>query len=337
MFEEVLLPKIGMAMQEGMIVSWSKQVGDVVEKGEPLFDMETEKVVETVESPASGILEEILYEAGDTVEAEEVVARIRVGDGDQKDASAEQPTASAATDAAPKEETETDSEEATSGLSLDSAVPLSQMRQTIGTRMLDSLQTSAQLTIYTEVDVTETVKKREKLKKELHLTYTDILIHLVAKTIERYPMLNARLEDRKIIIPDAVHIGIAVALPDGLIVPVIQGANQKSLVEIRGERERLVELARSGDYTLDDISGGTFTITNMGMYDVDHFSPILNLPEVGILGVGRIIEKPVVFHGEIQVRSMMSLSLTIDHRVVDGAPGAEFLQSLSAALTDAKF
>ena len=337
MLEDVLLPKIGMAMQEGLIVSWAKQVGDTVEKGEPLFDMETEKVVETVEATVNGVLEEILYQEGETVEAEEVVARIRVVDTDQQSVSDTQPSELTSASVATVEKTKVESEALLTGVTLGSVVPLSHMRQRIGTRMLDSLQTSAQLTINTEVDVTETVKKREGLKNELGLTYTDILIYLVAKTIEQFPMLNARLEDEKIIIPNAVHIGVAVALADGLIVPVVKNANQKSLVEICRERERLVELARSGKYAVDDITGGTFTITNMGMYGVDHFSPILNLPEVGILGVGRIIEKPVVLHGEIQVRSMLSLSLTIDHRVVDGAPGAEFLQALSAALVEARY
>ena len=337
MLEDVLLPKIGMAMQEGLIVSWAKQVGDTVEKGEPLFDMETEKVVETVEATINGVLEEILYQEGETVEAEEVVARIRVVDTDQQNVSDTQPSELTSAFIAPVGKTKVESEALLTGVTLGSVVPLSHMRQRIGTRMLDSLQTSAQLTINTEVDVTETVKKRESLKNELGLTYTDILIHLVAKTIEQFPMLNARLEDKKIIIPNAVHIGVAVALADGLIVPVVKNANQKSLIEICRERERLVELARSGKYAMDDITGGTFTITNMGMYGVDHFSPILNLPEVGILGIGRIIEKPVVLHGEIQVRSMLSLSLTIDHRVVDGAPGAEFLQSLSAALAEARY
>ncbi|MGA8057868.1 MAG: dihydrolipoamide acetyltransferase family protein, partial [Candidatus Binataceae bacterium] len=208
------------------------------------------------------------------------------------------------------------------------SIPMRGMRKTIADRMSKSLRESAQLTITSEADVTVAVELRERLVRQFDFTYGDLLIQAVARALLRHPRMNARLEQDAIAIMPQVNVGMAVALEDGLIVPVIVDADRKSLREIAAVTRELGERARAGKLRLEEVSGGTFTITNLGTYGVDAFTPIINTGETGILGVGRIIEKPVVHRGEIARRSMMTLSLTFDHRLIDGAPAAQFLQTV---------
>ncbi len=202
------------------------------------------------------------------------------------------------------------------------------MRKTIAARMHQSLRDTAQLTISTEADVTAAVDFRARQGRDFDFTYTDLLIHAVARALLRHPRMNSRLSEDAIVMLPEVNIGMAVALDEGLIVPVIRAADRTNLREIAGATKELGEKARTGGLKLEDVSGGTFTVTNLGTWGVDAFTPILNLGETGILGVGRIVEKPAVFRGEISRRSMLTLSLTFDHRVIDGAPAASFLQSV---------
>jgi pyruvate dehydrogenase E2 component (dihydrolipoamide acetyltransferase) len=201
-------------------------------------------------------------------------------------------------------------------------------RALIAKRMLESIQNMAQLTLHTEADVTELIHLRESLLQQYPLTYTDLIVRACALALEQHPHINATLSGDRIRILPEIHIGIAVALEDGLIVPVIPRANQLTLREIAEMRARLVERTRSGKITPDEYSGGTFTVTNLGTYDIDGFTPIINPPEAAVLGVGRIIEKVVVYNREVAQRAMLTLSLTIDHRLVDGAPGAAFLKTI---------
>jgi pyruvate dehydrogenase E2 component (dihydrolipoamide acetyltransferase) len=211
-------------------------------------------------------------------------------------------------------------------------IPFVGMRQMIAERMTQSLQTMAQVTLHTEVDATELVKLREQLKQEFDLTYTDLVIKAVAKALREHPLLNATLVGDEIHLLEEIHIGMAVALEDGLLVPVVRDADKKSVQEIAWETRRLAQGAREGTLTVDEVTGSTFTVTNLGAYGVDGFTPIINPPEVAILGVGRIMEKPAIHEGQIVRRSTMVLSLTIDHRIVDGAPGAEFLRTVRQIL-----
>lgn len=206
------------------------------------------------------------------------------------------------------------------------------VRQVIAENMLLSLQTTAQVTITTEVDVTEMVALRERLKKDFDLTYTDLILKGVALALRKHPRLNATLQADSIRLLDEINLGVGVALEEGLIVPVIRGADRLSLQQIGAAVRDLAARARSDTLSVDEISGGTFTITNLGAYGIDAFTPVINPPEAAILGVGRILEKPAVYRGEITRRSMMVLSLTFDHRVIDGAPAAAFLQTLADML-----
>ena len=213
------------------------------------------------------------------------------------------------------------------------SIPLRGMRKVIAERMHNSLQTSAQLTITTEVDVTQLIERREEVKREFNTTYNDFIIQACAHALIQHPRMNASLEGDAIQIHGARHIGFAVALDEGLIVPVVRDADKKPLKTIAEEARALAEKARAGKLQLEEVSGGTFTVSNLGMAGVDAFTPIINSPQTGILGIGRILEKPVVFQGEIAKRSMLVLSLTFDHRVIDGAPAGAFLQSVADLLS----
>lgn len=212
------------------------------------------------------------------------------------------------------------------------SIPLRGVRKVIAERMHKSLQSSAQLTITTEVDVTQLIDRRQEVQREFNATYTDFIIQACAHALKQHARMNAALDGDAIHVQDHISVGVAVALDEGLIVPVIRNTDKKSLKEIALEARSLAEKARTGKLTLEEVSGGTFTVSNLGMYGVDGFTPILNTPQTGILGVGRIVEKPVIYHGEIAKRSMMVLSLTFDHRVIDGAPAGAFLQTVADLL-----
>jgi pyruvate dehydrogenase E2 component (dihydrolipoamide acetyltransferase) len=207
-------------------------------------------------------------------------------------------------------------------------IPLSGVRQAVAEHMMDSLHQTAQVTVTAEADVTDLVKLRTQLKTEFDLSYTDLIIKAVAKALKQHPRLNSTLIGDEIHLLSEIHIGVAVALEDGLIVPVVRDADRKEVSEIADDTRRLAQGAHEGTLTVDEVSGSTFTVTNLGAYGTDYFTPILNSPEVAILGVGRIVEKPAIYEGQIAKRSHMALSLTFDHRLVDGAPAAEFLRTV---------
>ncbi len=209
-------------------------------------------------------------------------------------------------------------------------IPLRAMRRTIAQRMHSSLQEMAQLTMAMEVNMTEAVKLRAQLVDEwsgesIRPSFTDLVTKAVAKALRQHPLLNSTLTADGIVLHSGVHVGMAVALDDGLVVPVIRDAGDLPLKELARESSRLAAAARSGTLTLDEMSGGTFSVTALGMAGIDFFTPVINPPNVAILGVGRIHDA-VAWEGDRPVRvQQMTLSLTIDHRVVDGAPGAAFL------------
>ena len=422
-----------MTMKEGKITKWFKEEGDPVQQGEDLFEVETEKITNKVEAPASGILFQIVVPVGTTVPVGTIVA-IVADTGEQPErmegvqmGEVVEAAAPAAGSPAPEQPekprekkfvlatpaarrlakeleidlslvagtgpggrvTESDvtkyHEEGPpppkitplakemarqAGLDVSSisgtgeggkitkedveralevgileeeikpvqSIPFTGMRKSVAENMHASLQNTAQLTIFTEVDVTEMVRfldmVREEHKKDetVRVSYNDIIILIASRAMKRFPAMNSTLVGEEILIHHGVNMGIAVALPDGLMVPVLHDAHKKGVQQIAKEVRELARKAREGTVTVDEVTGGTFTITNLSMYEVDGFTPILRPPETGILGVGRVKEKPTVHDGEICVRPMMFLSLTFDHRVVDGAPAAEFLQTLARFL-----
>jgi pyruvate dehydrogenase E2 component (dihydrolipoamide acetyltransferase) len=216
------------------------------------------------------------------------------------------------------------------------SVPLTGMRRIIAERMAASHTATARVTLVTEADATTFVEAREQLKTSVTEEwgfapgYNDLLGLIVARALSEFPYMNARLSEggQSIERLPFVNLGMAVDTERGLLVPVIRDADQKGLRAFGTEFRALVERARNGRSQPNDLSGGTFTITNLGMYDVDAFTPIINLPEAAILGVGRIQPKAVVRNGQIVARQMWTLSLAFDHRLVDGAPAARFLQRI---------
>lgn len=426
----VLMPKLGLTMTEGTLSAWKRKEGEAVNEGEPLFDVETDKLTNTIDAPTDGILRRILIPEGETVECLTPLAVIAAVDEDISDLLTEQKgvavpvEAAAPMPAAKKSENETagalnarviaspaakklakklgidialvagtgpkgrvteddvkkykptpekaktaeetvkasplaakvamdiglkiqeigvkdrvlaedilryleNSREKTGGEALEEVVPMNGMRKAIAKNMLNSHMTSPTVTFNLPVDMTEMKLYREQLKKyDIKVSFTDLFVKFTARALTEFPLLNCSVEDNKIIYKHYVNMGVAVALDNGLIVPNVKDADKKSLTEISSEIKELAANAREGGLSMDKLSGGTFTITNLGMYGIESFSPIINQPEVAILGITTIEDRAVVRDGEIVVRPMMTMSLTADHRVVDGAVAAAFLQRL---------
>ncbi len=410
---EVTMPKFGLTMQEGTLQRCFKTPGEGVSAGEPLYEVETEKVLYVVEAPENGTLALWLHDEGAVVECgglvavlagpDEDVATIRNSyaargaanghaaakeEGEQKRVPLAQPQAGQGAplanstaegrrpvspvarklaaelgvelarvagtgpggrvtredveraardggaahpgsgDGGPQAAADTGATSRIPPTPAPQPLALRGVRRAIANRMHQSLRDTAQLTISCEADVTAATELRARLTREFDFSYTDMIIHAVARALLRHPRMNSRLNEEGIVTFGEAHVGMAVALEEGLIVPVIHDAARKSLKQIGAETRDLAERARGGQLKLEDVNGGTFTVTNLGTWGVDVFTPILNVGETGILGVGRIVEKPAVYRGEITRRSMLTLSLTFDHRVIDGAPAAAFLQTV---------
>jgi len=218
-------------------------------------------------------------------------------------------------------------------LAEEEIVPLSSMREVIARRMMESFQTP-HFYLTVEVDAQELGETRSQLipitesKTGIRLTLTDLIIKIVAKALEDNPSLNCSYVDGAVKLFKRIDIGLVTAVEGGLVVPVIRQANKKSLADIAQARAELVQKARERTLSKEEMTGSTFTISNLGMFEIDQFNAILQPPEAAILAVGRIADKAVVRNGEILIRPMMALTLSIDHRVLDGALGAQFLQSL---------
>jgi pyruvate dehydrogenase E2 component (dihydrolipoamide acetyltransferase) len=384
---KVIMPKWGY-MLEGIVVEWLKNEGDKVKQGEPLFVVETEKVTQEVEAPATGILLKIFSSVGSVVPVGQVVAaigeeeerlsaerfhaekitepmvefvlegkpptpkpqeRILISPAARKLAQEHGVDFSTLTGTGPGRrivredilraiEVSRKSQDLAE-LKVAEMIPLTGRRKTISDRVSRSIREAAHGTISMEIDATNMVAIREGHLggSEERISYTDMVVWAVAQTLQENPLMNSTLDGEAIKIYEDVNIGVAVASEHGLIVPVIQNANKKSISEIASIRKELVDLARQNRLSLPDVMNGTFTVTNLGMYDVDVFTPIVFPPQTGILGVGKIRKKPVVEEGKIVAKSVLSLSLSFDHRVIDGVPGAKFLQRIKELLERSDF
>jgi pyruvate dehydrogenase E2 component (dihydrolipoamide acetyltransferase) len=363
---EIRLAQAGMAMTEGEVMAWYKQVGDAVERGDLLAEVEAAKTTIEVEAPCSGILAEIAAEAGAVVPVRGLLAVIAEPAAKLAPNAAPDPRATSAKPApGERRQVEPAARRLAAQLGLDLntvagsgpggrivvadvqaqagqetesagppeyvASPLSGMRRTIAERMHHSLQSTAQLTMTTQADVTELARLRSSADGVSH---TDLLVRACALVLAQHPGLNAVMTGTEIRRYRGVHIGIAVAVPDGLLVPVLPNADALTLTQIAQATKDLIARATAGRCSPDELDGGTFTITSLGGYGIDTFTPILNSPQVAILGVGRIAEHPSRRDGQLDWRQVMTLSLTVDHRAVDGVPAALFLQDLAGRLAD---
>jgi len=370
---KILMPKLSLTMKEGTVSEWFKKEGDMVEKGEPLVEVLSEKATYDVEAPASGVLRKILAPEGTDVPVAGTLGIITAPDEELPEietvAAAPKIEAEEAVAVPEKKPVERIKERIIAspaakrlarenGIDLNQVrgtgpegriveedvmslieevkvmpqvrevIPLTGIKKTAAERVSLSARTAPQSTISMEVDMSNAVKLREKI----HVSYTDMLVKAVVKALAEHPLINSALENEKIKIFADINVGVAVATERGLIVPVIYNSDRKTLEKIASVSKELIEKTKQGRLTKEELTGGTFTITNLGMYGVDVFTPIVNPPETAILGVGRVVERPVVVDGQIVARPMMQLSLTFDHRVVDGAPAAEFLRKVKQVM-----
>jgi pyruvate dehydrogenase E2 component (dihydrolipoamide acetyltransferase) len=399
MATEVILPRLGQGMESGTIVRWLKSEGEPVQKGEPLFELDTDKVTQEVEAETAGVLLKIAVAEGE-VPVGQTVAFIGAEGEDVPEVieeAAPPPEASNKLSQAERETEPRPAEEPTAttngrvkasplarrlarerGIDLASVrgtgpegrivaedveraqagvttapsnnllqapapageverVPLTNIRKTIGRRLTEAwqipvfqLQTSADMT---RVDaLVATLRERDP---DVRITVTDVLTKVSARALMRHREVNAEFTDEAILLHPSANVGLAVAAPQGLVVPVIRSAERLSLTEIAVTRADLVGRARDGKLRAEDLEGGTFTISNLGMYAVERFTAVLNPPQAAIVAVGATEERVVpVGGGETAVRPVVVLTGTFDHRAVDGAPAAAFLQTLKESLED---
>ena len=409
MATEVKLPRLGQGMESGTIVKWLKSEGEPVEKGEPLYELDTDKVTQEVEAEASGVLLKIAIpegevEVGKTIgfigdQGEEVAASAPSDDGGAP-TSAEKPAEepereigreaaveAAETQPAPSDGSANGRIKASplarriarergvdlaqiSGTGPDGRIvaedveraqaqptlpsdkvslgavpaptgdiesrPLSNVRKTIARRLTQAWTVPAfQLTVSADMTRTnELVQKQRELNPDVRITVTDVLTKLSAQALMRHRDMNVQYADDALLVFPNADVGIAVAAPQGLVVPVVRGAERLTVAQIAQVRADLVGRARDSKLRTEDLEGGTFTISNLGMYDVDQFIAVLNPPQASILAVGATREQVVSLDGELHVLPVMTMTLTCDHRAVDGATGADFLRTLKAFLED---
>jgi pyruvate dehydrogenase E2 component (dihydrolipoamide acetyltransferase) len=368
-------------MTEGIVAKWHKKVGDEVKKGEPICEIETEKSLDELEAPESGILRKIVIPDGSVAKVNQIIAIIAEADeplpeklpveevAPKPEVVGEEVAEAKEPEVVIREErikispiakklaqehginleeikgtgpdgriVKEDVLKAIEKAEQEKVVPLTRIRKVIKDRLSYSLKTALHVPLTIEVDMTYAIELLKSLGSEIEKTHnirlsiSSLLVKAVAKSLEDHPILNSRLENERIVISKDINIGVAVAIENGLVVPVIHNANEKSIVEIAKSLKELAEKARKESLTTEESTGGTFTVSNLGMFGIDIFAPIINPPESAILGVGRIVKKPVVFNDEITVRSMMTLTLVFDHRIMDGAVAAKFLQTLKETL-----
>ena len=366
----VKMPKLTLTMEEGIVGKWLRKVGDEVKKGEPICEIETEKSVDELEAPESGILRKIVIPDGSVAKVNQIIAIIAEPDEPLPDElPVEEVVKIEELKVGKREERIKASPVARKiaqehGINLEKVtgtgpngrivkedilrtiervervkfVPLTRIRKVIKDRLSHSKETVLHVPLTIEVDMTHAVELLERFRPELEnvnnvrLSITSILAKAVAKALESHPMLNSRFENEQIAIPEDINIGIAVAIENGLVVPVIRKANEKTIFEIAKTMKKLAEKSRKERLSTEESTDGTFTISNLGMFGIDFFAPIINPPESAILGVGRVVKKPVVLNDKIIVRSLMTLTLVFDHRIMDGSVAAEFLQTLKGIL-----
>ncbi|MFJ8414381.1 dihydrolipoamide acetyltransferase family protein [Bacillus paramycoides] len=391
---EVVMPKLGMAMKEGIITSWNIKAGDNVAKGELIASINSEKIETEIEAPADGTVLDIAVSEDEGVppgtvicyigkpnekvavhestQAEELLTASEVLQNGQHP----EPYAKAGTNKqrikiSPVAKNIAKSENIDIKVLIGTGpggritkadvlkafeervtipevleqeqskvIPVAGMRKAIATRMHASLQNSAQLTLTMKVDVTDLVALHKNMAEIVQkrydnkLTITDLVSRAVVLALGEHKEMNSAYIDDAIHQFEHVHLGMAVALENGLVVPAIRFANNLSLVELSKEIKKAVQKAREGSLSCDEMQGTTFTISNLGSFGIEYFTPVLNTPETGILGVGAIEHVPVYKGKELQKGRILPLSLTFDHRVLDGAPAAAFLRTIKQYLEE---
>ncbi|MGM0966325.1 MAG: dihydrolipoamide acetyltransferase family protein [Bacillota bacterium] len=377
---EVVMPKLGMSMKEGTVSVWNKEVGETVNKGESIASINSEKIEMEIESPAEGTILDIKVPEGEGVPPGTVICYIGEGNEqveEKKDRDIQSkpkkerkkisPVARKMANSANldidtlvgtgpggritkedvlhalperKEKKQEEKKQEEKKQNETEHQPINMMRKTIASRMMESLQTSAQLTITLKADVTQLTNLQQQLNEtaiaryDTKLTITDFVAKAAILSLLEHPAMNSQYHNGVVETFENVHLGIAAALDNGLAVPVIRHAERLTLIELAKSIKLYGKKAREGKLLHDEIQGSTFTLTNLGAYGVEHFTPILNPPEAGILGVGTMYDTPVYREDELCKGTILPLSLTFDHRVLDGAPASAFLSTVKAHLEE---
>ncbi len=369
---EVRLPQAGMGMTDGTVLEWLKQVGEKVRKGECIAEVEAAKTTLEIEAPCDGVLARIVTPAGTLVPVREVMAVIALpgeaaseggGAGTAEAPAAPPVSAAPAAPAIPAAATVqvvpaarrlarehgidlagltgsgpggriTEADVRAHFDAPAGAVPLTGTRGLIARRMVASLRDSAQFTLTRSADVTDLAGLYDRGGLPDGVTYTDVLGYAAVKSLAEHPALNAHVVGDQIRPAARVHLGIGIDTGGALIVGVLADADAATLAELSGRRRALTERVRAGHADVAELQGSTFTVTSLGSAGIDAFTPIINPPEVAILGTGRITDHPVPDGGGVTWRKALTLSLTVDHRAVDGAPAARFLATLAGYLAD---
>lgn len=321
---EVYMPRLGATMKEGTLVNWFKKEGDTVKKGESLAEISSEKLTSEIEASADGYMDKIIVQEGETVPVATVIGIISESNSNTNHHTAQH--------------TEIKIEDQQGPKTILESKPVSSLRKVIGERMSESLRISPQGTMTTRADMTELILLKDELAElGKKVTYTDIFVKLVGVALEKNPLLNASMEDGKLVLYKSVNIGVGVGSEDGLFVPVIKNVEQKSLMQISQEIKDMALKIKEKRITSDEMTGGTFTISNLGMFDVDIITPIINPPEAAILAIGTTRKEPVALEDDrIVVRPMTTLSLTADHAVMDGIPAVTFLSTIKDLMKNPK-
>lgn len=329
MIAEVRVPKLGMTQEDIVVVELHKSDGDAVEKDELVVTIETKKVTYEVLAPSSGLIF-YLRQVKDKVVIGEVLAVVAEG----REEFEEYRSSIVGAPEAEMERVPVEEEPVSlppvdlSGRRIGKRIPFLGIRRTIAKNLVSSLQTGAQLTIVSETDMTELDRFRRQFNQnhqEANITFVDIIVKIVAAGLKEFPIVNATVVRDEIVCFEEYNIGVATALDDGLVVPVVRDVDQKTLIEVSLEIKELARKARNNELEPSHFQGGTFTVSSGGKVDTDIITPIINPPEVAILAFGKIRPKPVVYEGQIAIRTMTNLCLTHDHRVVDGVPASLFL------------
>ena len=346
---DVIVPVLGESVVEATVSKWIKKQGDYVEVDDPIVELETDKV--TLEVPASitGILENTVVSEGDTVEVGALLGTIIAGEKQDKkekiseevkakDVEQEKPTTNNLEPNSNNQVVE-DSRNKDND-NLEERIPMSRLRQAIARRLKEAQNTAAMLTTYNEVDMSALMEMRKNYqesfekKNGVRLGYMSFFVKASIDALNEYPAVNAEIDGNDIIYKNYYNIGVAVGTSQGLVVPVLKNADKMSFGETEASIAEFGKRAKEGNLAMSDMAGGTFTISNGGVYGSLMSSPILNPPQSGILGMHKIQKRPVAIGDNIEIRPMMYLALSYDHRIIDGREAVSFLVRIKEIIED---
>ena len=343
---DVLVPVLGESVVEATVSKWIKKQGDFVEVDEPIVELETDKVTLEVPAATSGILDNLAVSEGDTVEVGALLAMIVAGEKTDQNSKTQEPKTSEEPKNIPEkvEKTQTTTNsgfvEEFADKSLEERVPMSRLRQAIARRLKEAQNTAAMLTTYNEVDMSALMEMRKNYqdsfekKNGVRLGYMSFFVKASIDALKQFPAVNAEIDSNDIVYKNYYNIGVAVGTSQGLVVPVLKNADKMSFGETELSISNFGKKAKDGSLGINDMAGGTFTISNGGVYGSLMSSPILNPPQSGILGMHKIQNRPVAIDNQIQIRPMMYLALSYDHRIIDGREAVSFLVRIKEIIED---